>query len=303
MNNLWIKYGGKILSMDASEVVTEVLKSKKYSSIDEKMVNRIALEMSKRYKKKKDIIKAVKKELHIIHGLFLHDDCHFISNEMLLKEADRKGSISNMQLSESIMNLHSSTQERLNEAKEIYSFIGQFIESDFAIMDIGCGFNPFSIPFYEAEPKNYIAYDINADTIKLINSYFDLIEKPSYHAEIFDVILTTPNIFANTVFLLKLLPLIEQQKKGRVTSLLEELKFDTAIISFPLKSVTGKQKGMEMFYSSFMENNLPLSLKIADKMCFSNELFFVLKNIPIVDIKKDSQRFNDFSMSLRAKNK
>ena len=259
--------------MDASEVVIEVLKSKKYSSVDEMMVQRIALEMSKRYKKKKDAIKAVKKELHSVHELFLNTHCHFIANEIISKE-----SISNIQLSESIMNLHSSTQERLNEVKEIYSFISQFVESDFTIMDIGCGFNPFSIPFYLTEPKAYIAYDINVDTVNLINLYFDLVKKPLYHAEIFDVISATPNIFANMVLLLKMLPLIEHQKRGRVSSLMRELKFDTAIVSFPLKSVSGKLKGMEVFYSYFMENSLPGSLKIMDKMCFSNELFFVLKN-------------------------
>ena len=59
--------------------------------------------------------------------------------------------------------------------------------------------------------------------------------------------------------------------------ILSDMNFGVAIISFPLKSLSGKNKGMEEFYSNFFETNLPEEISMLDKQVIGNELFYAVK--------------------------
>jgi len=75
----------------------------------------------------------------------------------------------------------------------------------------------------------------------------------------------------------KLFPLLERRKKGRAPDLIGDLGCKTSIVSFPTKSASGKEKGMEAFYSRLFENGLPTDHAIIEKMSFHNEMFYVLR--------------------------
>jgi 16S rRNA (guanine(1405)-N(7))-methyltransferase len=227
--------------------------------------------MSAKYNKTKDIIKAVKTELHIINESFLQKDC-FINTKKILMENPSN-------VIYKVLELHSSTKERLKDIKEIYAFLSLFITEETSVMDIGCGFNPFAVSLLHKSPKEYYGYDINIELIELINRYFEMNNLPSYKAEVLDIITETPRQKTDIVLLFKLFPLLQQQKKNRTWTLLDELEFKTAIISFPLKSLSGKNKGMESFYSSMFEDNLPNKYAIIDKKAFSNEIFYVIRDV------------------------
>ena len=59
--------------------------------------------------------------------------------------------------------------------------------------------------------------------------------------------------------------------------ILIDMDFGVAIISFPLKSLSGKNKGMEEFYSNFFETNIPSTLSIIEKQVLGNELFYSIR--------------------------
>ena len=260
--------------MTIQKIAEEVLGSRKYSAVDRAIVERICEESISKYAKPKDIIKAVKKELHIIHGAFLVENCH-IKAEALL-DAYSGGDIkTDRVLAAKLMALHISTRERLGEADEIYSFLSAFIDPGDGIIDIGCGFNPFALPFFTVLPKNYCALDMNLSTISLLAKYFALAKLP-YRSELFDAASQALGAPGDLVFLLKLFPLLERQKKGCGFAILDALDFRTAFVSFPLKSASGKEKGMEVFYSSSFEAELPEGLTIVEKAKFNNEMVYVL---------------------------
>ena len=263
--------------MNIEEMIAEVRSSKKYSSIDASVVRRIYVETAHKYPKKKEAIKAVKNELHIIYESFLQNGCYKNARSLLSQLPLIFDNAQLVNIVMQIMKAHTSTKERLGDIGEISSFISRYITDKSAVMDIGCGFNPFSLPLLLEFPKTYSAYDICSEGIDILNRYFSVLKKPAYKAELLDAASTTPQEKVDIVLLFKLFPLLQQQKKGRGFSILEELDFDKAIVSFPIRSLCGKQKGMEFFYSKLFEDNLPSSLEIIARQTFSNEMFYVVK--------------------------
>ena len=265
--------------MTTDDMVAEILASKKYKSIDTSVVRRICIEMEAKYPKRKDAIKAVKNELHIMHGSFLQNKCYHKAHVLLSQLTPNCDKTQLADIGMQIMQLHMSTVERLGDIHKIYDVLSQYVSEESTVMDIGCGFNPFAIPLLHELPKKYLAYDISIETIDLLNAYFRNMNQPQYKAALFDVAFATPEENVDVVFMFKLLPLLQQQKQNRGIAILEELHFNKAIISFPLQSLAGKYKGMEKFYSDLIENNLAVTLEIVEKHVFRTEMFYCIKKV------------------------
>jgi len=77
------------------------------------------------------------------------------------------------------------------------------------------------------------------------------------------------------VLLLKALPCLEQQEKGVSENILRALNAKYIVISFPSKSLTGREKGMATYYDQFILEILGrLSLDYF-RLEYSNEVFYV----------------------------
>jgi len=264
--------------MTVLEITDVILKSKKYSNVDKSVIERITTEAFPKYNRQKDIIKAVKKELHIIHESFLQAGNH-AKTDIILDNYSGDDIKKDKKTALKLMALHTSTRERLGQETEIYELISRYVKAEDNIIDIGCGFNPFALPFYTKLPKDYIAYDIDSLTVRALNTYFRLAGLP-YRSELCDAAVQTPKEQAGILLMLKLFPVLERQKKGRAFEMIKELDCCVSIVSFPLKSTSGKEKGMEVFYAEQFENGLPPSFFINEKVKFSSEIFYILKKHP-----------------------
>lgn len=262
--------------MIETEIYEELLKSKKYADITPDVLTRVCRDAVLRYSKKKDALKYAKTELHIINDSYLLNDCHKNAAKLIAAYKE-KNILSDREFSFALLNLHASSKERVNNVEEIYLFLSSYINENTVLGDIGCGFNPFALPFLPVKPLKYYAYEINGETVDVLNTYFHTANNADYHADALDAVTHTPEMHFDTVFLFKLLPVLQQQKKGRAFTILEELSFDSAIISFPIKSLSGKEKGMESHYSSFFEEGLPNLFSVIEKRIIGNELFYVIR--------------------------
>ncbi|HZW48796.1 MAG TPA: hypothetical protein VFF80_01495, partial [Bacillota bacterium] len=59
---------------NVDEITALITASKKYSGLSNDLILRIYEQEYPKYKKEKDLIKAIRKELHIIHGSYLRED-------------------------------------------------------------------------------------------------------------------------------------------------------------------------------------------------------------------------------------
>ena len=250
------------------EIYGEVLLSKKYSPLYTSLVMRICREEYPKYKKDKDRVKAVKNKLHVIYGAFSGDDCHKKSALII------NSGIHNANTA--VMRLHASTNERLDSLGEFYDFIFGIVGKAESVLDIGCGFNPFSLPHIPADIKKYYAYDIDYRTVELLNRYFDSLNLPRL-ASCADIVAETPLDAADVAFVFKLMPVIEIQSAGRGFQMLQEINAGYIVVSYPVRSLCGKNKGMQVNYAQSFESGLGNDFKIIAREIIGSELIYIIK--------------------------
>ncbi len=248
------------------EIMFEKIKSsKKYGLLCEDIIRRIISEEVVKYKKIKDAENSVKTKLHISYGAFFKAKCH----ETALRMYEEGRNL------EDILRLHVSTEERLPFLKEFYDYIFTLAKGD-SIIDLGCGFNPLTY-HYQGDISKYYAYDLDFRTKNLINAYFEA-EKIDGKAEVVDLLSKVPDEKADITYLFKLLPLLEAQKKGRAVDILNALQTKYCIITYPLKSISGKEKNMGDSYSKQFESIIARTdLEVIGENKIENELIYVTK--------------------------
>ena len=252
------------------KVIEAVTASKKYAAIDTAVTERVCAESLKKHPKWKDAVKAAKNELHIMHESFLVEGCYSAA-ERLLEQG-----LPDAETCRDFLLLHASTGERAEYAAAVCEAVSAYFSEADTLCDVGCGFNPFALPLYGKYPAAYAAYDISRASVGLLNRYFDLLGRADYRAEILDAVTAVPPR-CDLLLAYKLLPLLEQQKKGRAMAFLTEAPFRRAVISFPLKTLSGRERGMQAHYAAFFEGGLPEEIRILQTQIIGNELFYCIE--------------------------
>lgn len=252
------------------KVIAAVAASKKYAAIDTAVTERVCAESLKKYPKWKDAVKAAKNELHIMHESFLVEGGYRAAEELLER------GLPDAEACRALLLLHASTRERAENAAAVCAAVSAYFDEGDTLCDVGCGFNPFALPLYGKYPAGYAAYDISRASVGLLNRYFGLLGRANYRAEILDAVTAVPPP-CDLLLAYKLLPLLEQQKKGRAMAFLVEAPFRRAVISFPLKTLSGRERGMQAHYAAFFEGNLPEGIMILEQQIIGSELFYCIE--------------------------
>jgi len=248
-------------------VAEEILTSKKYASLYKPLVERICEEESKKYTNRKEQVKAAKNTLHSMYGAYLSNDIY-----------KKAGKLMDSKQPEGILPLHASTKERLRDMQAFYDFIFEATGKADIVLDIGCGFNPFTLPYWPHKPAEYHAIDLDERIAEINNRYLTSQALPAL-AICGDAAVQTPAIPADTAFLFKLLPLLDRQAKGRSAALLRELNARNIVVTYPIKSLSGKEKGMRTFYASaFREITADDFTVIAEREIGMELVYVVTKN-------------------------
>lgn len=259
---------------DINAIFNDILNSKKYNNICDELIFRICQETHGKYNKEKEIIKSVKAQLHAIYGAFFSDKC-ISQAETLINSATLAQPIE--QLAEQLLSLHISSQERLPYIKDFYKFIFSITGLPVSITDIGCAFNPFSIPYMSDEKlKSYYAFDIDKRLPPIINTYMTMLKLPTLSSTL-DIVSTVPKNYSDITFLFKIVPVIEHQKKGKTIDILTDINSKHVVITFPTKSLTGKNKGMEKHYSKFAKDSITPYFNIVASTIIGNEYVVIIR--------------------------
>jgi len=248
-------------------VFQKLKESRKYKYLCDDTLRRISGWAVERYDGKQ-AVKAAKNKLHQVYGSYFEN----VNIKKIQTIVEEGGDV------EKILCQHASTCERLPFIEEFYRDLFGRIGMPGRVLDLACGLNPFSVPLMGlGEGVEYIAYDIDTRLIAVINTFFSKMKK-SYRAECGDILVSVPAIEADVVFLLKALPCLEQQEKGVSEKIIGALKAKYIVISFPSKSLTGKEKGMGDYYHRFILEILERSSLEFFKLNYSNEIFYVAIN-------------------------
>jgi 16S rRNA (guanine(1405)-N(7))-methyltransferase len=254
--------------MNSSELVSEIKKSKKYKDISEEVIaSKVELYLKKNKNPDKKIaLKDIKASLHKVHGSFRFQDKNLDS---LLEKKDFIG----------ILDKNRSTKERLLDFEAIYDKIFAITGRPRAIMDLGCGLNPCSIPLMKLNYiLEYYAYDINKSEINFLNKFFKTfningVAQPLDLANIENV-KELPE--AEVCFMFKLVDILEQDGHKYSEEMIKVLseKCDFIVVSFATSTVSGRM--MNFPQRGWIERMLTRIEMKFKRIEFRNELFYVI---------------------------
>lgn len=256
------------------EIVEKIRSSRKYRDINERTILEIVRIELPKYESEKRLIKAVKNRLHQIYGAFLSKEESQKLRELIsILEKD----CSNIKdIAKMILQLHQSTRERIEIYEELYRRVFSITNRPSSILDLACGLNPFSIPWMNIEgPIEYYAYDIDSVVVESINKFLAILGYPPL-AVIKDVLFEEIEECVDVCFIFKFLPTAERIKRGISIKLLEAINSKFIVVSFPLKSISGKEKRMLDNYSRLFEPILQKNHRILERFILGNEIFYIL---------------------------
>ena len=99
----------------------------------------------------------------------------------------------------------------------------------------------------------YIAEDIHLDALRVAGHYSDVTKCP-IEAKASDLLNAIPTVAVELALLLKIVPLLEQQKKGYYVRVLRELNAKFTVVTFPTKTMSGKVVGMLDNYRNLFDD-------------------------------------------------
>ncbi|MCA0388833.1 MAG: hypothetical protein LCH52_10095 [Bacteroidetes bacterium] len=254
----------------SEKIYSSIRKSGKYSNVYEGTVRKIIDMMITRYGKEKEIEKNVKKKLHQIYGAY---QLLVMNYELLVGDGG-------MLDVEKILSGHVSTAERAGFYEEFYSRIFGVLGSDrkFKIYDAACGYNPFSAGYFMSWVEEYHCSDIDVVLNDNLNRFFRDAGLVNFSSSNKDLTVDQIN-FADydVVFLFKTLSCIERQEKGSAALILKNaLAAKNVVVSFPSKSIGGREKGMAENYAVFLDGLIEGLELIKIDLTFPNETVYIL---------------------------
>lgn len=251
-------------------LLDKLLHSRKYQDVCPDTVRRIFSECLLKYKKPKDAEKAAREQLHGITGAFnaLSDSARRDAMQLAPGDDDALTAL---------LKRHASTRERLplERMDALYDQIFSITGRPGRILDLACGLNP--VYLLHRFDCDVVGVDVSRGCVELIDASAskgsrgicaDLLCEDAVPDERFDLCL-----------LFKILPLLERQRSGAATAVLERVNAAHIVVSFPTRTLGGRNVGMEENYSAWMEAHLPENREIAARFVNENELFYILKEL------------------------
>lgn len=186
-------------------------------------------------KEKEDITKKTRATLREVYSAFLAPK--FFKREKFLHEI--KG-LNDIEGHKRILSLHLSTNERIPYYEEIYHNIFEVTGKPFSILDLGCGLNPFSLPFMKLDKITYYAVELAKPDVDFIQEYFYKfgIRGKAIQADLTNVD-SLPS--ADICFMFKVIDTFEAIQWDVTAELLAKIKAKWIVASFARKSLGGKK--------------------------------------------------------------
>ena len=242
--------------------------NKKYSDVCPDTIRRVIDECEGRYKKAKDMEKAVREKLHGITSAF--NDIAGISGDLREVCSDREKL-------ESVLKQHASTRERLPLAavEALYSQIFDVTGAPSSILDLACGLNPLYLLHRTGGNCRVVGVDISRSCVSMLDNAGDMNAQGVWGDLLCEGAI--PQERFHTALLFKILPLLDRQRSGAAMDVMQQIDAEYLVISFPTRTLGGRNVGMENNYTQWMESHLPENRIIAARFTTENELYYVLK--------------------------
>ena len=259
-------------------VLEAILKKAKYRTIQPGLVKALAAEELAKGRKVKDAIKEVSSRLHQAGAAYFSAaPVYSIWKAELTKLPPDMNNPRVKEFCQRIMQSHASTRERLPILEDFFKITLASIAPVESVLDLACGLNPLAIPWMPlAKNVRYFGCDIFSDMTDFLNQFTGHLGVEGSF-ESCDLNRFNFTQHARIAFLLKTLPCLEQLDKGISPKLLDAVPADYLLISYPIRSLGGRTKGMGKTYETQFEKLMANRDWQVERFEFKTELAFLVK--------------------------
>jgi len=258
-------------------LVKAVLTGPKYKNICEEVIRNIGSQELVKRRSLKEAIKATRNKLHQVAGAYLDSGVYYPRWLNDLRAAAQSAHAEDLRVvCKKIMHHHSSTRERLKILDEFYSTALAGLTPIRSVLDIACGLNPLAIPWMPlSEDVAYYACDIYKDMMAFLGEFMALFRIKG-DARACDVIRSCPSHKVDVAFVLKAIPCLEQVEKEAGSRLLESIRADHLLVTFPVHSLSGRDRGMFLNYETHFRDMVASKSWTIERFEFASELAFLV---------------------------
>lgn len=187
------------------------------------------------------------------------------------------------QILKKILATHTSTKERIPFYQRLYQKLFAITGKPGKIIDLGCGINPFSIPFMGLPQLTYYAYDISDEETELLLKYFSWLQKQSPYlkggAGTFDLShwKALQKLYtADVCFLFKMTDVLDRGKGHKASEMIiRDVPAPIVVVSFPTLTLSGKKmNNPKRKWIELMCQRLKYKFETLE---FINEIFYIIK--------------------------
>ena len=259
-----------------AEIARRISASPKYRPLLSRSVMRVVLDCTAKYGRKQ-AEKSARNILHQAWGAYYPYRPKFEKQLETLKAGLSEGRNSRDCLLP-LMDAHSSTAERAPSISAFYERIFAVTGIPSTILDLACGLNTLTLPWMDLPEKTrYEGRDIDEEQNSFLNSALALCGFPPERALVRggDILCDEPEN-AEMVFMLKLLPLLEHQKKGSALELLRRQPARHIVTSYPSGSLSGGKRKMGEFHAENFLKMVGQERWTISALTFDREVVFIV---------------------------
>jgi 16S rRNA (guanine(1405)-N(7))-methyltransferase len=268
-----------IMTVLEASIAAELRQSAKYRDLCDQTIDRIAVDAARRHAKPAEAVKAAKRKLHQIFAAYSSQP----SLKHLLRDVERlptraENPVAFEEGAEALLNQHASTAERGAAKGKPWSALWEMTGIPSSVVDLACGYHPFALPWMGLPATtSYYAFDIDKRLAAAVDLFLKKANQPG-SATCGDLLVEVPQILADVALLFKTLPVLEQQEKDVAKKILRAIPARHIIVSFPLRTLSGREVGMAEAYTRLMQKVIG-ELEYpepAQSITVGDEMFFVV---------------------------
>ena len=254
-----------------AELVDRLRASRKYEALCGETLTRAASWAAARHPRVRDAEKAAKRKLHQISAAYVGSGSQKIAERTARWSGEEEETFCR-----EVMSMHASTGERLPIIDGLFPTIFDVTGSPDRVLDLACGLNALSLPWMDpGRTIDYAGIECDGHLASAAGDYLAK-SRRSGAVRCGDILGPDPLPDADLTFLLKSIPCLNQQEPGSARALLSRLEGRQVVVSYPGRSLGGREKGMRLHYEAEMDGiveGLPFDV---ERIPFAEEAFYVL---------------------------